>query len=163
MKSHILCETCGERISTSFSYCPKWGGNLSQDNKPIQQVAERKDIESIAETQTSISPSLSSIEKETEILTELDELKNSLLTGRIVHLLKNLEQLPNLSNKSRHRFRFYTSHTSEDVQATAKKILRNRFGEDYKTDPAVAKSIEERMSFQDNLNIFSIFGPRINK
>jgi len=163
MKSYILCETCGERISTSFSYCPKCGGNLSQDNKTIEQVAEKKDIESIAETQTSTSPSLSSIEKEKGILTELDKLKDSLLTGRIVHLLHNLEQLPNLSPESNIRLEFFASHSNEDVQATAKKILRNKFGENFKTDPAVAKAIEERMSFQDNLNIYKVFGPKINK
>jgi len=163
MESHILCNTCGEKIATSFTYCPKCGGNLSQDNKPADQISEATDIVSIAETQTSTSPSLSSIEKEKEILTELDKLKDSLLTGRIVHLLHSLEQLPDLSPESNIRLEFFASHPNEDVKVTAKKILQNRFGENFKTDPAVAKSIEERMGFQDNLNIFRVFGPKINK
>ncbi len=87
----------------------------------------------------------------------------AVISGRIVHLLHNLEQLPNLQPGSNIRLEFFASHSNEDVKVTAKKILRNRFGENFKTDPSVAKSIEKRMGFHDNLTIFSVFGQKINK
>ena len=61
------------------------------------------------------------------IIEELGELQYSSLGGRIIHLLKKLDELPNLSQESFDRIKGFANHINKDVKAIAKKMLKERF------------------------------------
>ena len=155
MESYVGCKVCGEKTSTNFSYCMKCGAELllrngipesSQENNLSLNTQEKTDVVQLA---TSENTEISHREEEREIITELEHLRNSQLTGRIVYLLHQLEKLPVLSKKTYETLRHFKTHKDDDVKITAKRILVQRFAEKIQLDPVISRGIDKRLDTLD--------------
>ncbi|UCG89868.1 MAG: zinc ribbon domain-containing protein [Candidatus Heimdallarchaeota archaeon] len=94
MEPYFMCQNCGEKTSTNFSYCRKCGAELSSVEKTPQSaqetdlpysMPEKAAIDSI-QLPASERIEVSHIEDEREIVTELKQLRDSPLAGRIIAL-----------------------------------------------------------------------------
>jgi len=137
MEPYVMCQNCGEKISTNFSYCTKCGAEISSVEKTTQSTREIDITKSIPEKAAidsiqlpaSESTEVNLIEEEKEIIVELEQLHDSPLAGRIITLLLQLEKIPSLSPRTHGVVDYYKTHSNEEVKTTAKRILVQRFAE----------------------------------
>lgn len=126
-----ICFVCGGKnspTSQSCLYCgEKFPGSPSQATKvdkpePIQLTQEEKSL-----------------------IEELEDLQSSKLGGRIIHLLKMLDELPKLSQESIEKIKSFTTHKNDDIRITAKKIVKKKFIESSNFDPDIEAIFDQRI------------------
>lgn len=144
MELYVVCQNCGEKTSTNFSYCRKCGAKLSlmkkippssQKTSLLTSTQEKNDKDQLP---TSESTEINYIGEERETITELEHLRNSPLAGRILNLLHQLEKLPSLSDETLEILKEFEDHSDGVVISTTIRIL-----EKYTQEKADIEFIEE--------------------
>ncbi|MFX0172642.1 MAG: hypothetical protein ACFE9L_12045 [Candidatus Hodarchaeota archaeon] len=68
------------------------------------------------------------LERELDIINELKTLYDSLLTGRIIFLLQQLEKMPNLSSTTFEVVRNFRNHQNYEIQMSVDRMLPKIYG-----------------------------------
>ncbi len=115
----MFCFVCGGKNNPTSSRCHHCGEKLTRN--PTDLTKEER-LKSKQLTKEERLKSIQLTKEERSILEELGELQHSSLGGRIIHLFKKLNELPNLSQESIGKIRAFTNHKNEDVKKFSIRI-----------------------------------------
>jgi hypothetical protein len=90
----LKCHNCGQYQKITWSYCPDCGADLQGQRQ-----------------------------RELDLVNELKTLYDSSLIGRIIFLLQQLEEMPNLSSATFEIVRNFGNHSNYEIRMLANRIL----------------------------------------
>lgn len=126
-----ICFVCGGKNNPTWQSCLHCGEVFTESPSQATKKDKPKPIQLTQE--------------ENSLIEELGDLQHSKLGGRIIHLLKMLDELPNISQKSIEKIKSFTTHKNDDIRIIAKKIVKKKFIECSNFDPDIEAIFDQRI------------------